>query len=99
MPFLTICGIWWKKGTKAAAASSIAVGVIVPTLLFTVLSDVNPFGHAFWPSLILSFLTYFIVSKFTKPLPAEFVDDLFKYKEWEESQDAWDSEAEPAAAK
>ncbi|MBR4394468.1 MAG: sodium/solute symporter [Oscillospiraceae bacterium] len=98
MPSL-ICGIWWKKGTKGAAASSIAVGIIVPTLLFTVLKDANPFGHAFWPSLILSFLTYFIVSKFTKPLPSEFVDDLFKYKEWEESQEAWDTEPEPATAK
>ena len=90
MPSL-ICGIWWRKGTSKAAAASIAVGIIVPTLLFTVLKSANPFGHPFWPSLIASFLTFFLVSKFTKPLPKDFVEDLFAYRKWEKQEAAWQS--------
>lgn len=79
MPCL-ILGVWWKGGTKSAAVASIATGIIVPALLFTILKPYNPFGHPFWPSLILSFLTYFVVSKFTKGFTQEELDPLFKYE-------------------
>lgn len=90
MPSL-IFGIWWKKGTKTASLLSIASGIVVPILLFTVLEPYNPFGHPFWPSVIISFAVYIICSLCSKPLPKEFVDDLFAYKEWEAEEADWSS--------
>jgi SSS family transporter len=72
-----IFGVWWKKGTKAGALASMSVGLILPILLFTVLKPYNVFGHPFWPSLICSFITYYVVSLYTRPLPDEHVTKLF----------------------
>ena len=78
MPCL-IMGVWWKGGTKEGAVASIAAGIVIPCLLFTVLKQYNPFEHPFWPSLILSFAIYYIVSKFTRPFDKSYIDILFKY--------------------
>lgn len=98
MPSL-VFGIWWKKGTKTASLVSIASGLSVPILLFTVFSKYNPFGHPFWPSIIISFGSYAICSKFSKPLPEKFVNDLFAYKEWEEQEAEWSKEGVSANEK
>lgn len=90
MPSL-IFGIWWKRGTKTASLASITAGIIVPILLFTVLEPYNPFGHPFWPSVIISFAVYIICSICSSPLPKEFVEDLFAYKEWEAHEADWDT--------
>ena len=92
MPSL-IFGIWWKKGTKLASLTSISAGLVVPVLLFTVLKAYNPFGHPFWPSVIISFLAYIVCSMFSKPFSKDFVDDLFAYKEWEEQETEWSKDA------
>ncbi|MDR2055569.1 MAG: sodium/solute symporter [Desulfovibrio sp.] len=76
MPAL-IFGIWWKRGTRAGALASMSVGLILPVLLFTVLKPYNIFGHPFWPSLICSFVTYYAVSLYTRPLPGEHLEALF----------------------
>lgn len=79
MPAL-IFGVWWKKGTRAGALASMTAGLLVPLLLFTVLKPHNLFGHPFWPSLIISFATYYFVSLYTQPLPHEHVARLFPQK-------------------
>lgn len=79
MPAL-IFGVWWKKGTRAGVLASMTAGLLVPLLLFTVLKPYNVFGHPFWPSLIISFATYYFVSLFTQPLPLEHVARLFPQK-------------------
>jgi Na+/proline symporter len=79
MPAL-IFGVWWKRGTRTAALASMSVGLAAPLLLFTVLKPYNVFEHPFWPSLIASFLTYYLVSLYSRPLPEDFVSGLFPKK-------------------
>ncbi len=78
-------GIYSKKGTKAGCLASMLVGGI-GTLLWYI---IQPGGNyifgcpPFVAGAILSIIAFFVVSRFTAPLPQEFVEDLFS-KEAEE---------------
>ena len=78
-------GVYSKKGTTAGCVASMLAGGL-GTLFFYM---VKPGGDyilgcpPFVSGTIVAIIVFFAVSKFTKPLPKEFVDDLFS-KEAEE---------------
>ena len=75
-------GLFWRKGTTAGCLAAQISG-ICGTLIWYQLG--SPFGiHIILFGLICAFITFPIVSSFTKPLPEEFLDKLFdkKYKEF-----------------
>ena len=78
-------GFYSRKGTKAGCLASMLTGGL-GTLFWYI---VKPGGNyilgcpPFVAGAILSAIVFFAVSKFTTPLPKEFVDDLFS-KEAEE---------------
>lgn len=78
-------GFYSRKGTKAGCVASMLTGGL-GTLFWYI---VKPGGNyifgcpPFVAGAILSAIVFFAVSKFTTPLPKEFVDDLFS-KEAEE---------------
>lgn len=70
-------GLNWKGATKAGAIVSMAVGFIVVMSWRMILA--RPFGiHEVIPGVLFSCLVFFIVSKFTKPLPREALLPFFK---------------------
>lgn len=87
----TFAGVFSRKGTKAGCLTSMLVGGISCFLWYIV----KPGGNyilgcpPFVAGVIFSIIAYFVVSKFTQPLPQEFVDDLFS-KEAEENAYAQD---------
>lgn len=75
-------GLFWRKGTTAGCVAAQIAGVS-GTLIWWRLG--SPFGiHIILFGLMCAFITFPIVSSFTKPLPEEFIDKLFdkKYKEF-----------------
>ena len=68
-------GIYSKKSTLAACVASQVIGISV-TFILTILK-VKFMIHPLIPGLIAACLTMPIVSRFTKPLPSDFVDKIF----------------------
>lgn len=68
-------GLYWKKATNSGAVAAIIAGVL-GTLLWYVTK--SPLGiPPFIMGCVFSFLAMFIASKVSKPLPQEFIDELF----------------------
>lgn len=79
-------GIYSKKGTTMGCVASTIAGA-VGTLFWYIVKPGSNYILGFPPFVagaILSIIVYLVVSKFTPPLPQEFVDDLFS-KEAEEN--------------
>lgn len=72
-------GIYSKKGTSKACIASMLVGFIGTLGWYLILIDGNYILGIppFVAGAILSLIAFFIVSKFTEPLPKEFIDFLF----------------------
>ncbi|MDN5301872.1 MAG: solute:Na+ symporter, family [Thermoanaerobacteraceae bacterium] len=72
-------GIYWKKGTSAGCLASMISGTVF-TLIWYALQNNGKFPLGLPPFLsgmIVSFLVFFIVSKYTLQLPADFIEKLF----------------------
>ena len=67
-------GMFWKKGTTAGVIISQLCGVFFALLWYAI---GQPFCHFFFPAIIMSFVGYFVGSKFGKPLPEAFINELF----------------------
>ncbi len=68
-------GLYWKRATNAGAVAAIIAGVL-GTLLWYVTK--SPLGiPPFVMGCVFSLLAMFIASKLSKPLPQEFIDELF----------------------
>lgn len=63
-------GMFWKKGTTAGVIISQLCGVFFALLWYAI---GQPFCHFFFPAIIM----YFVGSKFGKPLPEAFINELF----------------------
>jgi len=70
-----ILGCWWKRGTKWGAIASMLGGLISAVAFYTVLKPYIP--EPFFPTMVISFGLYIIVSKLTKPLPQELIEKMF----------------------
>lgn len=69
-------GLNWKGATKAGAITSMVVG-FVTVILWREIG--KPLGlHEVIPGVIFSCIAYYIVSKFTAPLPREALAPFFK---------------------
>lgn len=67
-------GIFWRKGTAAGCVISQLCGAC--TALFWYALG-QPFFHFFFPAMVMSFVGYFAGSRFGKPLPAAFLNQIF----------------------
>ncbi|MFH1688665.1 MAG: sodium/proline symporter [Candidatus Eisenbacteria bacterium] len=65
-----VLGVYWKRGTRAGATSSMMVGVVV-ALAWMIAGRVlggNPLGlHGFIPGVFVSLVVFVVVSLFTSP--------------------------------
>lgn len=63
-----VLGVYWKRGTRAGAVSSMVIGAAVALIW---MAAGKPFGvHGFIPGVSVSLIVFIVVSLFTKP-PAE----------------------------
>ncbi|MCS7142183.1 MAG: sodium:solute symporter family protein [Aigarchaeota archaeon] len=70
-----LCAFYWRRATKWGAISSILVGIVLILLGYTVLTPLWPPGfQPFTVGLLVSWATFFIVSRFTKPPSKEVID-------------------------
>ena len=71
-----VLGIYWKRGTRAGAMSSMVIGVAV-ALAWMIAGKVlggNPLGlHGFIPGVLVSLVVFIMVSLFTKPPEAALI--------------------------
>jgi len=71
-----VLGVYWKRGTRAGATSSMLVGVAV-ALAWMIAGKVlggNPLGlHGFIPGVLVSLAVFVLVSLFTKPPEAALI--------------------------
>ncbi|MEA4846336.1 MAG: sodium/solute symporter [Clostridiaceae bacterium] len=67
-------GIFSKKGTAGGCVVAQIFGAGTALIWYFM---GNPFFHFFFPAIIMSFVGYFIGSKYTKPLPEDFLELLF----------------------
>jgi len=71
-----VLGIYWKRGTRAGAMSSMVIGVAV-ALAWMIAGKVlggNPMGlHGFIPGVLVSLVVFILVSLFTKPPEAALI--------------------------
>lgn len=70
-----IFGCWWRGGTKEGALASMIGGLICGVSFYTFLKPYIP--EPFFPTIIVSFALFIIVSKLTKPPAKELMDKLF----------------------
>lgn len=69
-------GLNWKGATKAGAIASMIVGFCT-VIIWREIG--NPLGlHEVIPGVVFSCIVYYVVSKFTKPLPREALLPFFK---------------------
>jgi len=82
-----LCGLFWKGTTKAGAVAGGVVGLVVMIgLLANILPSSLTLGFMPWVSSnIITFLTVYIVSKFTKPFSDEHVKSYFEL--WKRDDD------------
>ncbi len=71
-----LIGSLWRRATKAAAISSFLVGVGCYAVIYLGFMTDNPFGSAGY-SVIIASIVMVIVTPLTKPLPPEFVAEVF----------------------
>ncbi len=71
-----LIGSLWRRATKAAATSSFLVGVGCYALIYLGFMPDNPFGSAGY-SVIIASIVMVVVTPLTKPLPPEFVAEVF----------------------
>ncbi|HYW68171.1 MAG TPA: sodium/proline symporter [bacterium] len=71
-----VLGIYWKRGTRAGAMSSMVIGVAV-ALAWMIAGKVlggNPLGlHGFIPGVLVSLVVFILVSLLTKPPEAVLI--------------------------
>lgn len=72
-----VIGSFWKRSTKAGAISSFLTGVIGYAVCWLVIGWQNPFGAA-GICVICASIVMVIVSLFSKPLPEETLNRIFK---------------------
>ncbi len=67
-----VLGVYWKRGTRAGATSSMIVGAVVA---LGWMAAGRPLGvHGFIPGVLVSLLVFVFVSLATKPPPRELID-------------------------
>ncbi len=67
-------GMFWKKGNATGVVVGQLCGIGFALLWYAI---GQPFCHFFFPAIIMSFVGYFVGSKFGKPLPEAYINELF----------------------